>query len=145
MKKTVLGIFLLLCAATFCFAEMPPAPSNATSSEAPVNATVASAPAVAAAVEEPPKNLKTFTGRVTFVDLGDDLGVYKGRLTVVNEGQKFVFEVLTGKTKLFDIKGKSCSIRGVRNNDVVAIQYVANAKNHKIAWIVKVKETSPGS
>ena len=119
MRKIILALFATLFISSLCFAQQPVAP-------------------VSQAVSKP-VIVKTFTGKVDSVLIGDAAKGTKSQIAVVDEnGQKLTFVVKSG-TPITAKDATVLTLSGIKNGDKITVEYTTKASGTNRAQSIKVE------
>lgn len=118
MKKILLAVFVLTFVSSLCFAQQP---------------TVSTTKTVPA-----PVVVKTLTGKVDSVTIGDTTKGTKSELAVVAEsGQKLIFVVKSG-TPITDKDAKAATLSDIKKDSKVTVEYTTKASGTNKAQSIKL-------
>jgi hypothetical protein len=121
MKKTFLVLSLLAFVSSLCFAAQQP-----------------TAPAAKAAPK--PVVVKTFTGKVESVTLGDPVKKTRSEITVIDDGGQSLSFVAGAKADISGKDGKATTLDKLAKGDKVLVKYTMTQKGTHRAKSIKVVE-----
>ena len=120
MKKILFAIFALIFASSLCFAQQ---------ASAPVSQTV-----------QTPVVIKTLTGKVDSVTIGDATKGTKSEFVVVAEnGQELSFVVKSG-TPITDKNAMTVTLSDIKKDNKVTVEYTTKANGTNKAQSIKLVE-----
>ena len=120
MKKLTFLLLVLLSVSSLCFAQQAPVPASQATQ----------APAV----------IKTLTGKVDSITIGDAAKGIKSELVVMAEaGQKLDFVVKSG-TPITDKDAKMIALSDIKKDNKVVVEYTTKASGTNKAQSIKLAE-----
>lgn len=120
MKKILFTLVAVAFVSSLCFAQQASAPVSKPT--------------------EKPVEIKTFTGKVDSVSIGDVVKKTMSEIVVVDEkGQKLSF-VVKQNTAIFAKDGKELTLVEIKKDNKVSIEYTTNAVGTNEAKSIKLAE-----